>query len=76
MFWLHIGAGDMLLTMDDLTGSEYYLAKACAGGQARVDAGICLGIGTMLKKSCSSISDGVIRRVGSTVRHLRMKSLA
>ena len=76
MFWLVMGDGDMLFAIEDLIGREYCLAKAWAGGQARVDAGICLGIGTRERKSCSSISDGVIRRAGSTVRHLLMKSLA
>ena len=66
----------LLFMIEDLTGSEYCLLKACAGGQAKVDAGICFGIGTKLKKSWSSISAVVMRRVGSTVRHLLIKSFA
>ncbi len=71
-----MGEGDMLEVIEDLTGSEYCLAKAVAGGHTRVETGIYLGMGTRLRKSCSSISVRFMRLVGSTIRHLRMKSLA
>ena len=72
-----MGEGDIsLVTIDDLTGSANCFAKAVAGGQTRVETGIYLGIGTRQKKSCSSISLRLMRFAKSTVKHLRMKSLA
>ena len=54
----------------------YYFAKAVAGGQTRVETGICFGIGTNAKKSCYSISAKFIRFWGSTIKHFLIKSLA
>lgn len=72
-----MGEGDIvLLVIEDLTGSAYYFAKAEAGGQTSVETGICLGMGTIDRKSCSSISARFIRLFTSTVRHLRIKSFA
>ena len=47
-----------------------------AGGHTSVETGICFGIGTKVKKSCSSISVRLIRFAVSTVRQRRMKSFA
>ena len=74
---LLMGDGDArFLAKEDLMGREYCEAKAAAGGQTSVATGICLGMGTRLRKSCSYISARFMRLVASTVRHLRMKSLA
>ena len=74
---LPIGEGDIsLLTRDDLTGSANCLTKFTAGGQTRVETGICLGMGTRVKKSWSSISLRLMRFDRSTVRHFRIKSFA
>jgi len=77
IFVLPMGDGDISFwTREDLTGNANCLIKVAAGGQTRVETGICFGIGTRQKKSWSSISYKLIRFDRSTVRHLRIKSFA
>ena len=72
---LPIGEG-LTVVIDARAGSEYCFANAAAGGQTRVDTGICFGIGTSARKSCWSISAKFMRFNGSTTKHFLMKSLA